>query len=52
MWHVFLQDIKRAKKEDDEEENSMTGEDVVREELEQWDEKFAELKAKEHKEKE
>ncbi|CAM6065214.1 unnamed protein product [Sphagnum tenellum] len=45
-------DIKRAKKEDDEEQNSMTGEDVAREELEQWDEKFAELKAKEHKEKE
>jgi hypothetical protein len=48
---VFVQDIKTAKKEDDE-ENSMTGEDVTREELEQWDEKFAELKAKEHKEKE
>jgi hypothetical protein len=48
---VFVQDIKRTKKED-EEENSMTGEDVASEELEQWDEKFAELKAKEHKEKE
>ncbi len=48
---MFVQDIKRAKKEDDE-ENSMTGEDFAREELEQWDDKFAESKSKEHKEKE